>query len=723
MSNQSVFVLTALVALHFFFAVFSVFIQWQQLFGVEGLLPQPEHKLRDALEASLTRTLRIGSGLSTSIASLLLPQSSTDAKAHEIVDDGLLAFSLISLLIAIVMIILLSRRFLVGTMIVRVLVLLSGAWFLGATVLYDSLLAAGEVFMSFQWDIMLCEVGFLSFVVLGTSWAFDGRLLGVHVFLVRLLLFKLLFLSGVVKLQAGCSTWWELSAGYYHHATQCLPTPLAWRFFHGSLFFHKFSIAAVLFQQLFISLLLVAPIDSCARFALLHVAAEQVLILLSGNYCFFNSMTLALAFVGSYPAFPYDELLLNRSSRMTKLGLRCFVLVCCLLSLLLLIPFTQLFSIDMAEGNVRVLFSRELTVPVQLGSVLAAMKLSTAIGIVVDVGLYFVRPSCMALLSVGVNPFGETRLSSAVWITSRNLLRLVMLVVVAVVALTMTDLHVEQIDSSIGHGGRRHPTNNFASSIYSNSDLLGLPLLVENLEKNWLRPLSPLSIAQRLPNGMSKQAKSVLAHLRNAAAVHVHSYGLFRHMTGVGRPGPSGEPRIARPEVIVQGRRGASAKWLEYEFHFKPGNVSSAPRWNIPHQPRLDWQMWFAALGEHPPHWLIHLVYRFFQNDPQLMDELVGVNPFRAGAGPDEIRLLIFHYNFTDDSRDGWWRRTRVREMLPSVRKADPQLVSYLQRSGLLSPADTGGSVRDRRGARDKARTAELLRKFFQTAMIERRSP
>ena len=32
---------------------------------------------------------------------------------------------------------------------------------------------------------------------------------------------------------------------------------------------------------------------------------------------------------------------------------------------------------------------------------------------------------------------------------------------------------------------------------------------------------------------------------------------------------------------------------------------------SAPHQPRLDWQMWFAALGryEHNP-WLIHLIYR-----------------------------------------------------------------------------------------------------------------
>ena len=46
-------------------------------------------------------------------------------------------------------------------------------------------------------------------------------------------------------------------------------------------------------------------------------------------------------------------------------------------------------------------------------------------------------------------------------------------------------------------------------------------------------------------------------------------------------------------------------------------NISAAP-----HQPRLDWQMWFAALGsyEHNP-WLVHLVYKLLigQKEGQLI--------------------------------------------------------------------------------------------------------
>jgi len=64
----------------------------------------------------------------------------------------------------------------------------------------------------------------------------------------------------------------------------------------------------------------------------------------------------------------------------------------------------------------------------------------------------------------------------------------------------------------------------------------------------------------------------------------VNTYGLFAVMT------------TARPEIIIEGSDDG-VHWREYAFKYKPGNVKQPPLWNIPHQPRLDWQMWFAALG------------------------------------------------------------------------------------------------------------------------------
>lgn len=47
---------------------------------------------------------------------------------------------------------------------------------------------------------------------------------------------------------------------------------------------------------------------------------------------------------------------------------------------------------------------------------------------------------------------------------------------------------------------------------------------------------------------------------------------------------------------------------------YKPGNLSASPSLLIPHQPRLDWQMWFAALGAHTQApWFTSLIYRLLQ--------------------------------------------------------------------------------------------------------------
>ncbi len=63
----------------------------------------------------------------------------------------------------------------------------------------------------------------------------------------------------------------------------------------------------------------------------------------------------------------------------------------------------------------------------------------------------------------------------------------------------------------------------------------------------------------------------------------VNDYGLFRRMTET------------RPEIILEGSNDGT-DWKPYQFRWKPGDLDQPPRFNMPHQPRLDWQMWFEAL-------------------------------------------------------------------------------------------------------------------------------
>ena len=87
-------------------------------------------------------------------------------------------------------------------------------------VLYLSVFSIGQDFMSFQWDLLLLESGFLAI--------FLNPRRPVVAFLFRVLLFRFMFLSGCVKLLSGDPTWATLAALDYHYETQPLPTPLAW---------------------------------------------------------------------------------------------------------------------------------------------------------------------------------------------------------------------------------------------------------------------------------------------------------------------------------------------------------------------------------------------------------------------------------------------------------------------------------------------------------------
>src|SRR5262249_46832935 len=111
-----------------------------------------------------------------------------------------------------------------------------------------------------------------------------------------------------------------------------------------------------------------------------------------------------------------------------------------------------------------------------------------------------------------------------------------------------------------------------------------------------------------------------------------------------------------------------------YEFKYKPGDVRQAPRWVAPHQPRLDWQMWFAALGNYRGNpWFVNLVFRLLEGSRDVTD-LLARNPFPNGP-PRFIRALVYDYRFTDwqtgRSTGAWWKREPAGTYLPAVSLQD----------------------------------------------------
>ena len=151
--------------------------------------------------------------------------------------------------------------------------------------LYLSLLYGGQTFMSFQWDTFLLEAGFLCLLL---SFAQTPGL-----WLLRWLLFRFMFMSGVVKLLSGDPNWWNLSALSYHFFTQPLPTPLAWYAAHFSPSILKVATAGLFVVELVLPFLIFCPrrLRFCAAFGILLL---QSCILLTGNYNWFNLQTMLL---------------------------------------------------------------------------------------------------------------------------------------------------------------------------------------------------------------------------------------------------------------------------------------------------------------------------------------------------------------------------------------------------------------------------------------------
>jgi predicted DCC family thiol-disulfide oxidoreductase YuxK len=167
----------------------------------------------------------------------------------------------------------------------------------GLFVLYLSYTYAAQDFMSFQWDTLLLEAGFLAIFLTGRS--------RMVIWLYRWLVFRYLFLAGIVKVLSGDPTWRNLTALEYHFWTQPLPTPLAWYAAHLPVRLLLGGTAATLIVELGAVFLIFLPRRPRAV-AACSVLLLQSLIMLTGNYNFFNLLTMLLC------VFLFDDAALRR---------------------------------------------------------------------------------------------------------------------------------------------------------------------------------------------------------------------------------------------------------------------------------------------------------------------------------------------------------------------------------------------------------------------------
>ncbi len=135
----------------------------------------------------------------------------------------------------------------------------------------------------------------------------------------------------------------------------------------------------------------------------------------------------------------------------------------------------------------------------------------------------------------------------------------------------------------------------------------------------------------------------------------INGYGLFRAMT------------TSRPEIVIE-TSADGVRWTELAFRFKPGDVKRPPRAAQPHMPRLDWQMWFAALDPQRADWLGPFVTRLFEGEPAVL-RLLGADS-RQAERPNYVRLRLYDYSFSEPGAgEPWWRRELLYDLSPVLER------------------------------------------------------
>ncbi|XP_004553328.1 lipase maturation factor 2a [Maylandia zebra] len=491
-------------------------------------------------------------------------------------------------------------------------------------VLYLSMYEVGQVFLYFQWDNLLLETGFLCILVAPLTLIGGSRGVREHdrvtFWLTRWLLFRLMFASGVVKLTSRCPTWWGLTALTYHYETQCIPTPLAWFAHQLPVCWQKLSVVGAFVIEIAVPFLFFSPLRRLRLGAFYLQVLLQVFIILSGNYNFFNLLTVTLCLSLLDDRHVYFWL---RKAYKTDNGnddSKLWSWLCYLLELVvwaLLIVGTIIcfdLHLDTAKKGISSrtaftyhqfnLFLKTVTIPcIWIGVLSLTWEMVTSL----------FRCAC-------VSGFFKRFWGTVQW------------TVFAGAAASM-----------------------FAVSL--------VPFTFIEYDSN-----------SRLWPGV-RQAYEMVDRYQV-----VNSYGLFRRMTGVG----------GRPEVVIEGSSDG-VTWTEIEFMYKPGNLSAPPPVLTPHQPRLDWQMWFAALGPNTQSpWFTSLMYRLLQGKRDVVELIqsdVSQYPFHQQP-PAYLRAHRYRYWFTESKADGsfperWWRRVYDEEFYPIVHLGNSFLEGMLNQYGL----------------------------------------
>ncbi len=163
---------------------------------------------------------------------------------------------------------------------------------------YLSIVGVGQDFLRFQWDSLLLEAGFLAILFAPMDLLLSSRTNAtppsrVMIFMLRWLLFRLMFLSGLVKCRSGDPAWADWTAMSFHYETQPLPTWTSWYMHHLPMWAHKAEVVGTFAIELVVPLMIFGP-RLIRSIAFAGIVLLQLTIAATGNFGFFNLLTIAL---------------------------------------------------------------------------------------------------------------------------------------------------------------------------------------------------------------------------------------------------------------------------------------------------------------------------------------------------------------------------------------------------------------------------------------------
>lgn len=411
-----------------------------------------------------------------------------------------------------------------------------------AWVLYLTLFHMVEPFLGFQWDILLLETLLVAIPYAPAGvWprlADQAQPHRLAVWLVRLLLFKLIVSSGVVKLTSGDPAWSELEALSYHYWTQPLPHALAWHAHTAPEWTQTLGVAVTFLVELILPLLIVFQVRGW-RLVVFGAAVGLVGIGGEGRYTLDQVPWLAA------------------------------------LALLLDDRFWQ------RVRPVWIADERDARWPAFIG-IVGLMLAITATG------------------SYGFFPL-----------------------LTAVLCLPLLD------DMAVRRLPLRGPGRPEAPGRFDHGLAIAFAVVI--------LPVSALQMVglarEKVPESIGKIRDEVLEVTRPFASIN--SYGLFATMT---------KQRI---EIVVEGSADGRTDWKPYVFEYKPDSPEVVASWAGLHMPRLDWQMWFAALSPQCRQgWYVRFVHGLLRGSPTVHG-LLAAHPF-PDRPPLAIRSRRLEYTFTD---------------------------------------------------------------------------